>query len=101
MRKIPVGPIKPFIELVDRERKYMIAEIAQVRGLMPLLMKQRNKGRWTAQEKRELKGYLVKLSQASPYIAVIVLPGGFAVLPVLAWWLDRRRGRRAGPAATA
>ena len=45
MRKIPVGAIKPFIELVDRERKYMIAEISQVRGLMPLLMKQRNKGR--------------------------------------------------------
>ena len=101
MRKIPVGAIKPFIELVDRERKYMIAEISQVRGLMPLLMKQRNKGRWAAQEKRELKGYLVKLSQVSPYIAVIVLPGGFAVLPVLAWGRDRRRGRRTGPAAPA
>ena len=22
------------------------------------------------------------------------LPGGFAVLPALAWWLDRRRQRR-------
>jgi len=43
--------------------------------------------------------HLKKLSQVSPYIAVLVLPGGFAVLPVLAWWLDRRRGRRAPPQA--
>ena len=37
---------------------------------------------------------LRRLSRMSPYIAVIVLPGGFAMLPALAWWLDRRRVRR-------
>jgi len=26
------------------------------------------------------------------------MPGGFAMLPALAWWLDRRRGQRAGQA---
>jgi len=86
-----------FYDMVERERKYMIAEISQVKGLMPLLMKPRNKQKWSAADKRELKVHLKRLSQVSPYIAVIVLPGGFAVLPVLAWWLDRRRGRRVLP----
>ena len=84
-----------FYEMMERERKYMISEITQVGGLMPLLMKPRNKQRWSAKDKRELKMHLKHLTQVSPYIAVIVLPGGLAMLPILAWWLDRRRGRRA------
>jgi hypothetical protein len=80
--------------MMERERKYMILEISQVKGLMPLLMKPRNKQKWSASDKRELMLQLKRLSRVSPYIAVIVLPGGFAILPVLAWWLDRRRGRR-------
>jgi len=86
--------LRDFYDMVERERRYMIMEISQVRGLMPLLMKPRNKQKWSANDKRELKAHLKRLSQVSPYIAVIVLPGGFAILPVLAWWLDRRRGRR-------
>ena len=93
--------LRDFYDMVDRERKYMIAEISQVKGLMPLLMKPRNKQKWSAADKRELKVHLKRLSQVSPYIAVIVLPGGFAILPVLAWWLDRRRGRRATPKPAA
>lgn len=88
-----------FYTMVERERKFMLGEMSQVKGLMPLLMKPRNKQKWSAADKRELMMHLKKLSQVSPYIAVIVLPGGFAVLPVLAWWLDRRRGRRAPPQA--
>ena len=84
-----------FYAMMERERKFMLAEVSQVKGLMPLLMKPRNKQNWSAADKRELRMLLKRLSQVSPYIAVIVLPGGFAVLPVLAWWLDRRRGRRA------
>ena len=72
----------------------MLGEMSQVKELMPLLMKPRNKQQWSAAEKRELRVLLKRLSRVSPYIAVLVLPGGFAVLPVLAWWLDRRRGRR-------
>ena len=86
--------LRRFYEMVDRERRFMLAEMSQVKGLMPLLMKPRNKQKWSAADKRELMLHLKKLSQVSPYIAVIVLPGGFAALPVLAWWLDRRRGRR-------
>jgi hypothetical protein len=77
-----------------RERQYLLNEIVQVRGLMPLLMKSRNRQAWTAEEKAELVAHLKRLSQLSPYLAAIVVPGGFLMLPALAWWLDRRRSRR-------
>jgi hypothetical protein len=81
-------------EVMDRERRHMLAEIVQVRGLMPLLMKPRNRQKWTTQDKNELRAHLKRLSDVSPYVAVFMLPGGFVLLPVLAWWLDRRRVRR-------
>jgi uncharacterized Tic20 family protein len=34
------------------------------------------------------------LAHLSPYLVVLVLPGSFIALPVLAWWLDRRRQNR-------
>ena len=76
-----------------RERKFLQDEILQVRGLMPLLMKPRNKQRWTVEDKAELVIQLRRLSRISPYLVVLVIPGGFFILPVLAWWLDRRRNR--------
>jgi hypothetical protein len=33
------------------------------------------------------------LSTLSPYLVVLVMPGGLLALPALAWWLDRRRLR--------
>ena len=86
--------LRQFYDMMERERRYMLGELVKVSGLMPLLMKQRNKQKWSAQDRRELMLHLRHLRQVSPYIAVIVLPGGFAALPVLAWWLDRRRGQR-------
>ena len=85
--------VKGFLLLVDREKKYLVSELSQVKGLMPLLMKPRNKQRWSAEDKRELAAHMRRLRQVSPYIAVLVLPGGLAMLPALAWWLDRRRGQ--------
>ena len=50
---------------------------------------------------RELHVHLRRLTKLSPYIVVFVMPGGFAMLPVLAWWLDRRRQRnRTAPPPT-
>ncbi len=86
--------VRRFYDTVERERRHMLAEMSQVRGLMPLLMKPRNKMQWTREDKQELKQHLRRLTRMSPYIAVIVLPGGFAMLPALAWWLDRRLVRR-------
>jgi hypothetical protein len=61
---------------------------------MPLLMKSRNGERWTEQDKGELVAHFKRLSRMSPYIALIVIPGGLALLPLVAWWLDKRRARR-------
>lgn len=85
--------VKSLRDLTAREKQHLIVEILQVRGLMPLLMKPRNKQRWSADDKAELAQHLRRLSRISPYLVVLVMPGGFFVLPALAWWLDRRRNR--------
>lgn len=92
-RPIPPKAMRTFLDLMERERRNMLNEILQVRGLMPLLMKPRNKLERTPADKRELKMHLKRLTKMSPYLIVIVAPGGFFALPVIAWWLDRRRGR--------
>lgn len=80
-------------ELTAREKRHLLNEILQVRGLMPLLMKQRNRGRWTVEDRAELRAHLRRLSNLSPYLVVLAMPGSFVLLPALAWWLDRRRSR--------
>lgn len=80
-------------DLTQREKRHLLNEILQVRGLMPLLMKQRNRGRWTAEDRAELREHLRRLSNLSPYLVVLAMPGSFVMLPALAWWLDRRRNR--------
>ena len=86
--------LRQFYETMVREKGHILSEFVQVRGLMPLLMKPRNKQQWTPQDRRELVLHLKSLSRVSAYIALLVMPGGFALLPVMAWWLDRRRGQR-------
>ena len=78
----------------QRERDLVLAEFVKVRGLMPLLMKHRNGDTWTRDERTELQQQLRALAHLSPYLVLLALPGSFAFLPVLAWWLDRRRHRR-------
>jgi hypothetical protein len=80
-------------DLSARERQRLVKEFSQVRGLMPLLMKPRNKQRWTREDKAQLAAHLKRLSTLSPYLVVLVMPGGLLALPALAWWLDRRRLR--------
>jgi hypothetical protein len=99
------------VEVMDREKKYLLSEMVQVKGLMPLLMKPRNKQKWSPEDRQEVIIQLRRLSRISPYLAVMVLPGSFIMLPALAWWLDRRRlnklrkdlppGAPAAPAAEA
>ncbi|HZE11896.1 MAG TPA: hypothetical protein VE034_09975 [Burkholderiales bacterium] len=80
--------------IVDRERKYLRDELAHTQKMMPLLMKPRNGAKWTKEEKRELVEHLKRLGGMGPYVALLLLPGGLALLPLLAWWLDRRRDKR-------
>ena len=89
-----LAPVRRAFELAERERRFLLGEMSQVRGLMPVLMRRRNKQKWSQEELAEIRAQLKRLSKLSPYLVVIVMPGGFAVLPVLAWWLDRRRQRR-------
>ena len=88
------APLRRAFELAERERRFLLAEISQVRGLMPLLMKRRNRQQWTPEDMAEIRGQLRRISKLSPYLVVMLMPGGFAALPVLAWWLDRRRAQR-------
>jgi hypothetical protein len=85
--------VRRAFELAERERKFLLSEMTQVRGLMPILMRRRNKQKWTPEELEEIRAHLLRISKLSPYLVIIVMPGGFAALPVLAWWLDRRRNR--------
>jgi hypothetical protein len=87
-------PVRRAFELAERERKFLLSEMMQVKGLMPVLMKRRNKQSWNDEDLAEIRLQVRRISQLSPYLVVIMMPGGFAVLPVLAWWLDRRRQRR-------
>ncbi len=79
---------------MERERKHLLGELAHVQGLLPLLMKPRNGERWSAEDHSQLMDHFRRLSRMSPYLAAVVLPGGFALLPLLAWWLDQRGERR-------
>lgn len=77
-----------------REARRVLAELVSTRGIMPLLMKARNGERWTAAEKEELLAHLRRMAHLSPYLIGLLLPGSVLLLPVYAWWLDRRRLRR-------
>lgn len=77
-----------------RERQQIVAEMVQIKGFMPLLMKRRNGQRWSASDRAELTSQLKAMAHLSPYLVIMILPGSFLALPVLAWWLDRRRTHR-------
>jgi hypothetical protein len=91
-------------KLQHRERRRLWAEMQAMQDLMPLLMKQRDGYRWSDADRREIRRHLRNLASLSPYLVLFVSPGGFLALPVLAWWLDRRRqkgpGKNSDPAPT-
>ncbi len=82
------------LDAQKRERDQLLHEVAQIRGFMPLLMKRRNGGHWERSERQALQEQIHAIAHLSPYLVVLALPGSFALLPVLAWWLDRRRIQR-------
>ncbi|MFZ2855290.1 MAG: hypothetical protein WAZ34_14435 [Rhodocyclaceae bacterium] len=76
------------------EARAFLTDVLRMRGLMPLLMKNRNGGAWTSEERTELLAQLRTLSRISPYLLFLMLPGSALLLPAYAWWLDRRRKGR-------
>lgn len=92
---------KSLVTIQNRERTHLLEEMTQMRELMPLLMKQRNGYRWTDDDRRHIREHLRHLARISPYIILFVAPGGLFLLPIMAWWLDRRRLRRNADAQRA
>lgn len=80
--------------LQQREKLRIREEIAQVPGLMALLMKPRNGQKWSKADRAELSAQLRRLTRLGLYLATAVIPGTSLTLPLLAWWLDRRHGKR-------
>lgn len=78
----------------ERQIRQIRVELGQSRGLIPLLMKRRNGGKWSREERAMLLRDLRALSNLSPYLIPILLPGGIFLLPLLAYWMDRRRNTR-------
>lgn len=88
------GLFSRVIDSQKRQARDFVADMVRMRGLMPLLMKNRNGGTWTATERAELLAQLRVLSRVSPYLLFLLLPGSALLLPAYAWWLDRRRKMR-------
>lgn len=79
----------------SREKRRLGDELAKMKGAWPLLMKQREGGKWTPEERQELKAMVRSASSVSPYLFIWALPGSVLLLPFLAWYLDRRRKQAA------
>jgi hypothetical protein len=94
--KMPAAPVwvSSMLAGTSREKSRLRVEVSKIKGAVPLLMKQRNGGRWTTEDKNELKTALRSASSVSPYLFIWVLPGSMLLLPFLAWHLDTRRKRR-------
>lgn len=78
----------------SREKRRLRDELATMKGALPLLMKQRNGGKWTPEEKSQLGAMVRSASSVSPYLFIWALPGSMLLLPFLAWYMDKRRKRR-------
>ncbi|WP_298925128.1 hypothetical protein [uncultured Ramlibacter sp.] len=90
MKRAPVW-FCSFLAGNKREKQRLGDELLRMRGAWPLLMKQRNGGKWTPEDKDQLRLMLHSASSVSPYLAIWALPGSLLLLPFLAWYLDRRR----------
>jgi hypothetical protein len=94
MKRAPVW-FCSFLAGNSREKLRLRDELALMKGAWPLLMKQRNGGKWTPEEKSQLKAMIRSASSVSPYLFIWALPGSVVLLPFLAWYLDRQRKSRA------
>jgi len=92
--KAGAGLFSRLLASQGRQARGFLADVVSLRGLMPLLMKHRNGGTWMATEKAELLTQLRMLARVSPYLLFLLLPGSALLLPIYAWWLDRRRKPR-------
>lgn len=82
-------------KLIADNKEFILKEVVEVRGLMDLLMKNRNTNeKWTKEEIQEIKAHIKNISKLVPAAIVFLLPGGIFLLPFLAEVLDRRKVER-------
>lgn len=84
-----------FMASNHREKRRFRDELVHMKGAWPLLMKQRNGGTWTPDDKVKLKTMVRSASSVSPYLFIWAIPGSMILLPFLAWFLDKKRKSRA------
>lgn len=77
----------------SREKRRLLDEIGEVRGLIPLLIKSRSRQPLTRADKVQLRRRVKRIYRLCPYLILLVVPGGLIALPALAWWMNRRRIR--------
>jgi hypothetical protein len=83
------------MEILANYKNLIYEQSNNMTDFMCLLMKQRNaKGKWTPEELQQIRIHLKMLFAFVPFLIVFLLPFGFALLPVLAKTLDRRKGTR-------
>jgi len=92
--------IKRFLKgLIAKNKEFILSQVLAVKGLMQLLMKNRNTGeKWTRDEIREIRAHLKHIAMLVPALIIFLLPGGSVLLPLLAEVLDRRKRIRRPPA---
>ena len=78
--------------LLERELSLLAREIMLVRGLLPLLARPREDG-WTAHDKAQLRSHLWRMLRISCCMVLLVLPGSFLLLPLIAEGRQWRRER--------
>lgn len=86
----PANFLGRLMRVQKRQAGAIVSDLVRMRGLMPLLMKNRNGGAWSPEEKAELLDQMRRLSRVSPVLLLLLLPGSAILLPIYAWWLDRR-----------
>jgi hypothetical protein len=71
-------------------KSMILTEVTHIQGFMGLLMKQRNGSCWSKEDKASLRIHLRHLAHSIPSLGIFILPGGWFLLPLLAFFLDRR-----------
>lgn len=80
------------VRLLERELTILAREILLVRGLVPLLAQRRENG-WNAHDRAQLRSHLWRMFRVTCCMVLLVLPGSFLLLPLIAAGRQWRRGR--------
>jgi hypothetical protein len=83
----------PLPLVISEVKTILLAEVSHIHGFMQLLMKPRNGMRWSVEDRTAIRVHLRHLTRSLPVLLIFTLPGGSLLLPLLAWFLDRRKIR--------